>query len=175
MEWYQWPSSSSSYTIDDDVSTLLMSDVAPLDLAFRATSDIEEGDELFIDYGNKWINAFANYLTHIIGDVIYNNDNDVHNDNGDHNDNGIYNNNDVHNDNGIHNDNDGVHNDNDDVHKDDDNSNDDVHKDINNDNDGVHDDDDNNKRESVSFLHPIEAPNGLFPSHWYHHHHHHQK
>ena len=36
---------------------------APLDISYRATRDIQYGEELFLDYGVKWEDAFASYIT----------------------------------------------------------------------------------------------------------------
>ncbi len=68
--WYYWNRNENQKlgqtlldeTLSSNASAILQADFSLLDLKYTATRDIEMGDELFIDYGIKWINAWALYL-----------------------------------------------------------------------------------------------------------------
>lgn len=63
MEWYEW---STNHVNDlsrySNIEDLLKSDFSPLDISFRAKRDISYGEELTINYGVEWIEAWALYL-----------------------------------------------------------------------------------------------------------------
>jgi len=67
MEWYSWPNDppgklESLFTIP--VEDLLAKEFAQLDIAFRATRDIEANSELTIHYGLPWLEEWAEYLSY---------------------------------------------------------------------------------------------------------------
>lgn len=56
---YRWLNSD---IVNKDPSELFSSSYAPLDLEYIATRDIYAGEELTMNYGDAWINAWAEYL-----------------------------------------------------------------------------------------------------------------
>jgi hypothetical protein len=53
IEWFFWDDDSRSL-LDKDPQTLLEEYAGKLYLGYRATRDIQEGDEVVIDYGESW-------------------------------------------------------------------------------------------------------------------------
>lgn len=74
MAWYDWGSLNSSEGQQDQDSlkstarlTMMPPELfelpfAPLDIAFIATRPIEEGEELFYEYGLSWVESWNDYL-----------------------------------------------------------------------------------------------------------------
>jgi hypothetical protein len=55
MEWYSWTNGVELRSaLNGSAMELCKGSLAPLDLAFRAMRDIQEGEELYLFYGNKW-------------------------------------------------------------------------------------------------------------------------
>lgn len=54
LQWYFWPSLQIPFVADLTLNTLLEASFAPLDISLVATRDIEEGEEILIDYGMRW-------------------------------------------------------------------------------------------------------------------------
>lgn len=50
------------YLYKADIAEVERMTYAPLDVAFRATADIEAGEEIFVDYGSAWEIAFDEYV-----------------------------------------------------------------------------------------------------------------
>lgn len=51
---------------DTPLNVLLSTIFSPLDIAYRATRDIAAGEELFLDYGEKFSNQHSSYLTNLL-------------------------------------------------------------------------------------------------------------
>ena len=51
-----------NYLYNMDINTVEGMSVAPLDIAYRATKDIQAGEEIFVDYGSAWEIAFNEYI-----------------------------------------------------------------------------------------------------------------
>ena len=62
LEWYYWSTSPGKFDKYSNVKDLLKSQFSPLDIAFRAKRDISYGEELTINYGTEWVEAWASYL-----------------------------------------------------------------------------------------------------------------
>lgn len=65
MEWYTWPGDTPEKVkdiFDLPVNDLFAKSFAQLDIAYRATRDIEANTELTIFYGHDWINEWAEHL-----------------------------------------------------------------------------------------------------------------
>jgi hypothetical protein len=63
IELYWWTDHEKKQ--NSSLVELSKSSSAELDLAYRATRDIAEGEELLIDYGEAWINAWASHLAEL--------------------------------------------------------------------------------------------------------------
>lgn len=63
---YDWFNITQTEIESLSIEKLLASPFAPLDLAYYAIRDIDIHEELTIDYGIEWINAFATYLAEVI-------------------------------------------------------------------------------------------------------------
>ncbi|RYH08847.1 SET domain-containing protein-lysine N-methyltransferase [archaeon] len=63
VNWLNWPSTNRlEETLQLPVDALLRLPYAPLDIAYYASRDIQEGEELFMDYGHRWSTAWAEYV-----------------------------------------------------------------------------------------------------------------
>ena len=65
MTWHEWKTHAPgklNATLSQNISSLVESKFTSLDVVFRATRDIFIGEELTIDYGESWVNAYATYL-----------------------------------------------------------------------------------------------------------------
>jgi hypothetical protein len=78
MDWFVWnPQSATDMntteridlgaellqkSLGHDVNFLLNAPFSTLDMKYTALRDIQKGEELTIDYGSEWINAWADYL-----------------------------------------------------------------------------------------------------------------
>lgn len=63
IEWYNWKSKTSlpeklSWSIKD----LAAYPAAPLDIAYRSTKDLNEGNEILISYGEEWEKEWLKYV-----------------------------------------------------------------------------------------------------------------
>ncbi len=64
MQWFSWLVEDNAQIAREkveakwNVTELVESPVCPLDIAFYATRDIAVGEELFLDYGEEWEEAF---------------------------------------------------------------------------------------------------------------------
>jgi len=73
MEWYEWSTNShDNLNKYSNIEDLLKSEFSPLDVSFRAKRDISYGEELTINYGIEWVEAWASYLA-----VNYQQHNDI--------------------------------------------------------------------------------------------------
>lgn len=76
LEWFLWPQGSdyvegvtprkpTPFTPDTPIDTLIRAPFSPLDIAYRATRDIELGEEIYMDYGEEWLTAWRKYVEQV--------------------------------------------------------------------------------------------------------------
>jgi len=76
VEWYYWTEKKGDVskkehtrlTHESPVEKLISSEFSPLDMAYRATKDIVEGEEIFMDYGDEWFDAWH---AHVMESNVY--------------------------------------------------------------------------------------------------------
>jgi len=70
MDWFYWDEEDvkkKKALLDSAPAQVFNSSFAPFDLKYVALRDIDEGEELFIDFGNAWIHSWSSYLVeHIL-------------------------------------------------------------------------------------------------------------
>jgi hypothetical protein len=62
MEWFNWPGLNTTSAADLNPHELLRASSAQLYLAYRANRDINEGEEVTIDYGESWEQDWERYV-----------------------------------------------------------------------------------------------------------------
>jgi hypothetical protein len=62
MEWFNWPGQNATSAADLNPHELLRASSAQLYLAYRANRDINEGEEVTIDYGESWEQDWERYV-----------------------------------------------------------------------------------------------------------------
>jgi hypothetical protein len=65
LEWYWWNEEEKVNKMKSSTTDLSKAPFAQLDIAYRATRDIFEGEELTYDYGEDWAEAWANHLANL--------------------------------------------------------------------------------------------------------------
>lgn len=68
IDWLEdsFDSEAVQKKLNKTVDELLSSKYASLDIAYRATRDIDVGEELTISYGDEWATAWSNYLAALV-------------------------------------------------------------------------------------------------------------
>eukprot|EP00595_Chromulina_sp_UTEXLB2642_P003477 CAMPEP_0196763318 /NCGR_PEP_ID=MMETSP1095-20130614/3831_1 /TAXON_ID=96789 ORGANISM="Chromulina nebulosa, Strain UTEXLB2642" /NCGR_SAMPLE_ID=MMETSP1095 /ASSEMBLY_ACC=CAM_ASM_000446 /LENGTH=289 /DNA_ID=CAMNT_0042116229 /DNA_START=1476 /DNA_END=2345 /DNA_ORIENTATION=- len=69
MEWHGF-TENINITLSKDPIELESSQFSPIDIAFIATKDIRANEEITMNYGEEWINAWSNYLIKLISVYI---------------------------------------------------------------------------------------------------------
>ncbi len=70
IKWFSWQHDETDVDVKKYIfkhatsSDLLSQPVAPLDIGFHATKDIAEGEELFLNYGDQWVENWLNAKCH---------------------------------------------------------------------------------------------------------------
>ena len=62
LEWHWWNAEDKEKKMQSTANDLSLAPFAQLDIAYRATRDIIEGEELTYDYGVEWADAWAYHL-----------------------------------------------------------------------------------------------------------------
>lgn len=63
IEWFFWSSKEQSHSqLDVDPDKLVSATASKLFLGYRATRDIQEGEEITINYGAEWEQEWADYM-----------------------------------------------------------------------------------------------------------------
>eukprot|EP01042_Synura_sphagnicola_P000271 gene271-282_t len=66
LTWYEWPGDDISVHLKLSAEELAKSRVSKLDLAYRATRDIQKGEELFLFYGEDWEVSWVKHLDRLM-------------------------------------------------------------------------------------------------------------
>mmetsp|Transcript_1983 Transcript_1983/g.3782 ORF Transcript_1983/g.3782 Transcript_1983/m.3782 type:complete len:488 (-) Transcript_1983:111-1574(-) len=67
IDWFQWSADEEESRLDSwSAAKLEEAQFAPLDLQYVATRDIAAGEELLMDYGPEWEDAWKSYLDEMI-------------------------------------------------------------------------------------------------------------
>ena len=62
MAWFEWSPGDLHRSFNMSLSALLSASVASLDVQVMATRDIEVGEEITMNYGPAWLDAWSQYL-----------------------------------------------------------------------------------------------------------------
>ena len=62
VEWFWWNDEEKERKLKTSATDLMAAPFAQLDIAYRASRDISEGEELTLDYGDDWAHAWAQHL-----------------------------------------------------------------------------------------------------------------
>ena len=62
LEWFWWSDEEKQNKLGTSTADLMAAPFAQVDIAYRASRDISEGEELTVDYGEDWANKWALHL-----------------------------------------------------------------------------------------------------------------
>jgi hypothetical protein len=71
LKWISWAGSPSPQFLDTAVDDLVRAKYSVLDAQLVATRVIEDGEEILLNYGSSWMQAWADFLAHSVASKLY--------------------------------------------------------------------------------------------------------